>query len=92
MPTLVNKTFAEIAVGDTACAARDLQAGDLRAWANDFACRYHVSGKFYWSDPDYLQVGQGSLDETRVRMALVALGGGPAFLSDRLPELPLRPP
>ena len=60
----------------------------LRGWANDFACRYHVSGKFYWSDPDYLQVGQGDLDETRIRMAWVALGGGPAFLSDRLPELP----
>jgi hypothetical protein len=60
----------------------------LRGWANDFACRYHVSGKFYWSDPDYLQVGQGDLDETRIRMAWVALGGGPAFLSDRLPEVP----
>lgn len=60
----------------------------LRGWANDFACRYHVSGKFYWSDPDYLQVGQGNLDESRIRMAWVALGGGPAFLSDRLPELP----
>jgi hypothetical protein len=47
-----------------------------------------VSGKFYWSDPDYLQVGQGSDNETRVRMAFVALGGGPAFICDRLPELP----
>jgi len=60
----------------------------LRLWANEFACRYHVSGKFYWSDPDYLQVGQGDLNEARVRMAFVTLGGGPAFLSDRLPDLP----
>ncbi len=78
---------------DVAWVHRDLgnPAGNwehLRLWANEFACRYHVSGKFYWSDPDYLQVGQGTLDETQVRMALVALGGGPAFLSDRLPELP----
>jgi Concanavalin A-like lectin/glucanases superfamily len=78
---------------DVAWVHRDLgnPAGNwehLRLWANEFACRYHVSGKFYWSDPDYLQVGQGDLNETRVRMALVALGGGPAFLSDRLPDLP----
>jgi phosphate acetyltransferase len=36
MPTLVNKTFAEIALGDTASAERDFQPGDLRAWANAF--------------------------------------------------------
>lgn len=59
----------------------------LRQWARDFAARAHVSGKFYWSDPDYLQVGQGAMDETRVRMAFVTLGSGPAFISDRLPEL-----
>lgn len=60
----------------------------LRGFLRDFSCRYHVSGKFYWSDPDYLQVGQGTMQEARVRMAICALGGGPAFLSDRLPELP----
>lgn len=60
----------------------------LRGFVRDFSCRYHVSGKFYWSDPDYLQVGQGTMEEARVRMAICALGGGPAFLSDRLPELP----
>lgn len=59
----------------------------LRQWAHDFMARYHVSGKFYWSDPDYLQVGQGTPQENRVRMAFAALGGGPVFLSDRLPEL-----
>ncbi|MBI2301483.1 MAG: alpha-galactosidase, partial [Armatimonadetes bacterium] len=78
---------------DVAWTHRDLgnPAGNwehLRAWANDFSCRYHVTGKFYWSDPDYLQVGQSTLDEAHVRMAFVALGGGPMFLSDRLPELP----
>jgi phosphotransacetylase len=36
MPTLVNKTFAEIAPGDSASAQRELQASDLRAWANAF--------------------------------------------------------
>ncbi len=60
----------------------------LRQFARDFCCRAHVSGKFYWSDPDYLQVGQGTMEETRVRMAMMVLGGGPAFICDRLPELP----
>jgi hypothetical protein len=60
----------------------------LRGFWRDFNCRAHVSGKFYWSDPDYLQVGQGTANENRVRMAFVVFGGGPMFLSDRLPELP----
>ena len=60
----------------------------LRGFWRDFNCRAHVSGKFYWSDPDYLQVGQGTPNENRVRMAFVVFGGGPMFLSDRLPELP----
>lgn len=60
----------------------------LRGFANDFATRYHVSGKFYWSDPDYVQIGQGDLNENRIRLAWCALGGGPAFLGDRLPDLP----
>ena len=60
----------------------------LRGFWRDFNCRAHVSGKFYWSDPDYLQVGQGTASENRVRMAFVVFGGGPMFLSDRLPELP----
>lgn len=60
----------------------------LRGFLRDFCSRAHVSGKFYWSDPDYLQVGQGTPNESRVRMAFCVLGGGPAFLSDRLPELP----
>lgn len=59
----------------------------LRGFANDLATRYHVSGKFYWSDPDYLQIGQGDVDENRIRMAWCALGGGPAYLGDRLPDL-----
>lgn len=78
---------------DVAWVHRDIgnPAGNwehLRGYANDFATRHHVAGKFYYCDPDYLQVGQGDLNETRVRMAFMALGGGPAFLSDRLPELP----
>lgn len=78
---------------DAAWTHRDMgnPAGNwehMRGWTNDFACRYHVSGKFYWSDPDYLQVGQGDEDENRVRMVICALGGGPAFLGDRLPDLP----
>jgi phosphate acetyltransferase len=36
MPTLVNKTFDEIRLGDSATALRQLQASDLRAWANAF--------------------------------------------------------
>ncbi|MBM3947246.1 MAG: hypothetical protein FJ315_07620, partial [SAR202 cluster bacterium] len=59
----------------------------LRKFVRDLSSRAHVSGKFYWSDPDYLQVGQGTPEEARVRMVICALGGGPAFLSDRLPEL-----
>ena len=61
---------------------------ELAGFARELACRYHVNGKFYWCDPDYLQVGQGEANETRVRMALMALGGGAAFICDRLPELP----
>ena len=36
MPTIVNKTFEEIAVGDAASTQRTLQAGDVRAWAAAF--------------------------------------------------------
>jgi phosphate acetyltransferase len=36
MPTIVNKTFEEIALGDAASAQRTLQAGDMRAWAAAF--------------------------------------------------------
>lgn len=36
MPTIVNKTFEEIAVGDTASVQRRLQAGDVRAWEAAF--------------------------------------------------------
>ena len=36
MQTIVNKTFDEIALGDTASVQRTLQAGDLRAWAAAF--------------------------------------------------------
>ncbi|UCH35197.1 MAG: alpha-galactosidase [Armatimonadota bacterium] len=78
---------------DAAWVHRDIgnPRGDwesLAGFAHELACRYHVNGKFYWCDPDYLQVGQGEPNETRVRMALMALGGGTAFICDRLPELP----
>src|SRR5271165_4412791 len=36
MPTIVNKTFEEIAVGDGASTQRTLQVGDVRAWAAAF--------------------------------------------------------
>ena len=36
MQTIVNKTFEEIAVGDTASVQRTLQASDVRAWAAAF--------------------------------------------------------
>ena len=36
MQTIVNKTFEEIALGDSASVRRTLQAGDVRAWANVF--------------------------------------------------------
>ena len=36
MQTIVNKTFEEIAVGDSASVQRTLQAGDVRAWAAAF--------------------------------------------------------
>ena len=36
MQTIVNKTFKEIAVGDSALVQRTLQAGDVRAWAAAF--------------------------------------------------------
>ena len=36
MKTIVNKTFEEIVVGDTASVERTLQAGDVRAWAAAF--------------------------------------------------------
>jgi hypothetical protein len=77
---------------DVAWTHRDIgnPRGDwesMRLFVNEFCCRLHVSGTFYWSDPDYLQVGQGSVNEKRVRMAICALGGGPTFICDRLPEL-----
>jgi hypothetical protein len=61
---------------------------ELGRFMHELACRYHVNGKFYWNDPDYLQVGQGTPNENRVRMAIMALGGGTAFICDRLSELP----
>jgi phosphotransacetylase len=36
MPSVENKTFAEITVGDSASTERTLQAGDVRAWAAAF--------------------------------------------------------
>ncbi len=36
MKTIVNKTFEEIIVGDTASVERTLQVGDVRAWAVAF--------------------------------------------------------
>ena len=36
MQVAVNKTFDEIASGDTASVQRTLQTGDLRAWAAAF--------------------------------------------------------
>ena len=36
MHTIVNKTFDEIKLGDTASAQRTLQARDVRAWAAAF--------------------------------------------------------
>src|SRR5271155_4913284 len=36
MQTIVNKTFKEIALGDSASVQRTLQAGDVRAWAAAF--------------------------------------------------------
>jgi len=44
MQTLVNKTFDEIAQGDTVSAQRTLQAGDLRAWAAAFGDPDRVPG------------------------------------------------
>ena len=36
MQAIVNKTFKEIAVGDSASVQRTLQAGDVRPWAAAF--------------------------------------------------------
>ena len=36
MPSIENKTFDEIRVGDTASAQRTFQSGDVRAWATAF--------------------------------------------------------
>jgi hypothetical protein len=36
METIVNKTFDEIRLGDSASIQRTLQAGDVRAWAAVF--------------------------------------------------------
>ena len=36
MPSVENKTFGEITVGDSASTQRTLQAGDMRAWAAAF--------------------------------------------------------
>jgi hypothetical protein len=33
MQTIINRTFDEIALGDSASAERTLLAGDVRAWA-----------------------------------------------------------
>jgi phosphotransacetylase len=44
MQTLVNKTFDEIAQGDTAAMQRTLLAGDLRAWAAAFGDPDTVAG------------------------------------------------
>jgi phosphotransacetylase len=44
MRTIVNKTFDEIAPGDTASIRRTLQAGDVRAWANAFGDTVGLNG------------------------------------------------
>ena len=36
MPSIQNKMFAELAVGDAASVQRTLQSGDMRAWASAF--------------------------------------------------------
>ncbi len=48
MPTIVNKTFEEIAVGDTTSVQGRLQAGDLRAWEAAFGEIVHCS---LWREP-----------------------------------------
>ncbi|MEO8250216.1 MAG: hypothetical protein ABI589_12685, partial [Burkholderiales bacterium] len=53
MPTLSNKTFGEIAIGDAALAQRALQAGDLRAWAAAFGESGEAGG------PDASQAAAG---------------------------------
>lgn len=44
MQTVVNKTFAEIAVGDTASIQRTLEFGDVRAWAAAFDAASALTG------------------------------------------------
>jgi len=63
MRTIVNKTFDEIAPGDTASAERRLQAGDVRAWSAAFGEVGTLSG------PGESQVAAGIV--TAILTALV---------------------
>ena len=63
MPSVENKTFGEITVGDSASTERTLQAGDVRAWAAAFGEAGTIAG------PDESQAAAGIV--TGILTALV---------------------
>ena len=69
MPTIVNKTFEEIAVGDGASTQRTLQAGDVHAWAAAFGEADTRAG------PGETQVAAGIVTATLTALAGSALPG-----------------
>ena len=69
MPTIVNKTFEEIAVGDGASTQRTLQVGDVRAWAAAFGEADTRAG------PGETQVAAGIVTATLTALAGSALPG-----------------
>lgn len=69
MQTLVNKTFDELAPGDTASVERTLQAGDVRAWAAAFGEGNVIAG------PDESQAAAGIVTAMLTALAGSALPG-----------------
>ncbi len=69
MPVLVNKTFEEIALGDTVSIERTLQVGDMRAWAAAFGDADPLTG------PGESQVASGIVTALLTALAGSALPG-----------------
>ena len=69
MPILVNKTFEEVAIGDTASFERTLQASDMRAWAAAFGDADPLAG------PGESQAASGIVTALLTALAGSALPG-----------------
>ena len=69
MRTIVNKTFEELAPGDTASTERTLQAGDVRAWSAAFGVVGTLAG------PGESQVAAGIVTAILTALVGAALPG-----------------